>query len=344
MAPSRSRVCLIDAGGTIAQVRKGTTLSYDDNPQALAFLTDSERRALEQLGLADAVHLFAKDSTDIAPADWGVIAQAIVDRLDDFDGFVVSHGTDTMAYTSSVLSWMLGPVNKPIIITGAQIPMRDEASNGRTDGWPNLVNAVVAAGDGRIREVAVVFGNAILRGNRVTKTSAVELDAYESPNARPLARIGKHVSYAPDYELPEFKLIAPSIPSHWPRIAFVKCVPGLDALWLKESLANGVDGCVLETFLSGSAPPQVMATAWESGIPWLLCLAGNTGISDAYYHESLYWFERGLLVSGRDITREAAYCKLMWALADSRDTGSAVALLKQNLAGEMQTSARPYHP
>jgi L-asparaginase len=340
---ARRRLCVVDAGGTIAQVRGSASLSYDENAEPLAFLTGEERGVLERLGVIDAVHLFAKDSTVIEPSDWSLIAQSISDRMDRFDGFVVTHGTDSLAYTSSVLSWMLGPVGKPVVVTGAQIPMRDDASYGRTDGWANLVSSVVVASQGRVQEVVVVFGSRILRGNRATKGNVVELDAFESPNFRDLGRVGKEVVYHPAYTAPRFALDGRSIPKVWPRVLFVKAVPGLDQTWLTRALADGVDGCVLETFASGSVPPGVVHAVQRSDIPCLLCLPGATGAADAFYYEPLYWLEGGLIVSGRDMTREAAYCKLMWALADSRNRESVHALLKADLAGEMQTEALPSH-
>jgi len=337
------RVCVVDAGGTIAQVRAGADLSYEKEVQPLGFLTEADRKVLEGLGVADAVHLFAKDSTVITPADWSLIGRTITERFDHFDGFVVTHGTDSLVYTASILSWMLGPIAKPVVVTGAQIPMRDQAAHGRTDAWANLVSSVLVAGQARIREVAVVFGSRILRGNRATKIRVVELDAIESPNLRELGRIGKDVVYDPAYTPPRFALDGPSIPARWPRVLVVKAVPGLDPELVRAALAQGFDGCALETFSSGSIPPELLAVAERSGIPWLLCMPGYTGISDAFYYEPTYWLERGMIVSGRDMTREAAYCKLMWTLADGRDHEAAVALMKQDLAGEMQATARPVH-
>ena len=337
------RLCIVDAGGTIAQVRGTASLTYDQNAEPLAFLTETERRILERLGVVEAVHLFAKDSTVIQPDDWSLIARTISDRMDRFDGFVVTHGTDSLAYTSSVLSLMLGRIRKPVVITGAQIPMRDEAADGRTDGWANLVSSVVVASQGRVQEVVVVFGSRILRGNRATKSNVVELDAFESPNFRHLGRVGKDVVYHPEYVAPHFALDGPSIPKVWSRVLFVKAVPGLDRDWLAAALANGVDGCVLETFASGSVPPEVITVVEQSELACLLCLPGATGAADAFYYEPAYWLERGMIVSGRDITREAAYCKLMWALADSRNRESVLALLNADVAGEMQADAKSSH-
>ena len=335
------RILVVDAGGTIAQVRAGSELGYEQSDAPLAFLSVEERELLAALAHVEGVRLFAKDSTVITPTDWGLIAEAITARLREFDGFVVTHGTDSLAYTASALSWMLGQLDRPVVVTGAQMPMRDASVQGRSDGWSNLVNAVKVAVDGRIPEVSVVFGSQVLRGNRSTKSRVTFLDAFESPSFPALAHIGREIAYSPFYLAPECAISAPSRPSSWPHLAFLKAFPGLSPATVAR-LLDDCDGCVVEVFSSGSLPPQLLRTLHESRRPCVLSLPGGTGITDSFRYEPAYWHEEELVVSARDMTREAAITKLTWALADGRAPAEAVELVRRNLAGEMQTRTLPY--
>ena len=131
------------------------------------------------------------DSSNIAVQDWNKIGRVIARRYEEFDGFVVLHGTDTMAYTASALSFMLEGLRKPVVLTGAQIPL----CMMRSDGLDNIVNAILIAASDRVHEVCLFFGGKLLRGNRSTKTSADLLEAFDSPNAPCLAETGIEIQY-----------------------------------------------------------------------------------------------------------------------------------------------------
>lgn len=337
-----TRLLFFDGGGTIGQVRKSGRLGYIEDGKALSFLQAEERRLLTDLGVTDAVQPFNKDSTLVGPSDWAAIARTIHENAHRFDGFVISQGTDSLAYTASALSWMLGPLEKPVVLTGSMIPMRDDAAMGRTDGWANLVNAVRVAGAARIREVAIVFGNRILRGNRATKAGTFDLDGFASPNHSGLGYIGKDIAYAPEYRPPTFRTERIMIPDHWPTVGWVKSFPGLSPETIRSYLRQ-LEGCVLETFASGSLPLEIIDELHSAEIPSVMCLPGNQGPKDAFYFDPGLWVEDRLVASGRDMTREACVTKLMWALAVSRDKKAAVELLRQSVAGEMEEEIRPYY-
>ena len=131
------------------------------------------------------------DSSDITVREWNMIGRAIAERYDDYDGFVVLHGTDTMAYSASALSFMLEGLNKPVVYTGSQIPL----CQLRSDGRDNLITAMTIAASGRIHEVCLYFHGALLRGNRSTKLSSDRFTAFESPNAPHLADVGIVIQY-----------------------------------------------------------------------------------------------------------------------------------------------------
>lgn len=337
------RICVIDAGGTIAQVRAAGRLRYEDRTaEALKFLNPSERSILEHLGVVEAVHLFSMDSTLMQPEQWTAIASAIKETGGRFDAFVVTHGTDSLAYTASALSWLLGPIGQPVVLTGAQIPLRDEAAMGRSDSWSNLLNAVRVARAAKIHEVAVVFGSRVLRGNRTTKSNVFGLDAFSSPNYPELATVGIDIAYAPGYLPPRYSPRCGQIPERWPRVAAFKAFPGLEPRLMEAMLSSGLDGCVVEVFPSGSLPPELTAVLHAAGLPCLLCLPGSVGIGDTFRYEPGYWIEGNLLVSARDMTREAAIAKLVWSLGVARGD-EALDLLRSDLAGEMQAGKTRYH-
>jgi L-asparaginase len=222
------------------------------------------------------------------------------------------------------------------------IPMRDDAALGRTDGWANLVNAVRVAAAGRIREVAIVFGSRILRGNRATKAGTFDLDGFASPNHSGLGYIGKDIAYVPDYRPPKFKTERVMIPDRWPTVGWVKSFPGLVPETLRPYLRQ-LEGCVLETFGSGSLPLEVINEFHTAEIPSVMCLPGNQGPKDAYYFDPGLRVEDRLVVSGRDMTREAAVTKLMWAVGVNREKEGAAQLLRESIAGEMEEEVRPYY-
>lgn len=273
------------------------------------------------------------DSSDISPEHWLTMAQLIERHYDEVDGVVILHGTDTMAFTSSALAFMLQNLSKPVVITGSQLPI----SAVRTDAVQNLINAVYVAGYPatglpRIPEVVLCFWDKILRGCRATKISAAGLDGFASPNYPALGRIGEHIELdtrllrkggKPGEEL----LVAEEIGSASMKDVHVVSIaihPAFQAEQLEAivTLPN-VRGVVLSTFGTGNVQSDAkildVLEAAISGEESACVVVNVTQCVQGSVEMGLYAGSSGLLergvVSGLDLTPEAAFAKLYWALA-----------------------------
>ncbi|MCS6833321.1 MAG: asparaginase [Flammeovirgaceae bacterium] len=267
------------------------------------------------------------DSSDIQVSHWQTLAKIIEDFYDDFDGFVILHGTDTMAYTASALSFMLENLNKPVILTGAQLPI----GATRTDARENLLSAIEIAGtkhNGRpiLTEVCIYFNTLLLRGNRAKKVQNFEFTAFKSYNYPPLAVAGIHIEYAQQNFLPY-----PSLPPRFyyqleTRIALIKLFPGItEAVFRAQLELPELKGVVLETFGSGNAPTvpwltRSLAEAIERGVIVLNVTQASGGrVKQGKYATSVHLEKIGV-IGGGDITTEAAITKMMFLLANYDST------------------------
>ena len=283
------------------------------------------------------------DSSNVAPHNWIELATILRDNYARYDGFVVLHGTDTMSYTASALSFMLENLAKPVVFTGSQIPI----GVLRTDGRENLITAIEIAGarcDGRpvVPEVSLYFQNRLFRANRTTKRSAEALSAFRSYNYPPLAEVGVNIAY----NLPA--ILHPTEVSPQLRIAtrladgieVVKLFPGLGENILRAMLsAPGLRAVVLETFGAGNAPTnewfiRVLKEAIGRGIIILnITQCGGGKVSMELYETGLRLQEIGVLC-GHDMTTEAAVTKLMYVLGLGLPDDRTRALLRRPLRGE----------
>lgn len=282
------------------------------------------------------------DSSEMNIEHWQEIACLIAGNYDQYDGFVVLHGSDTMAYTASALSFMLEGLNKPVIFTGSQLPI----GVIRTDGKENLITAIEIAAERRadgnplIREVGVYFDYTLFRGNRCTKDSAENFEAFRSPNFRPLAVAGVHLHYNDDifFESESKELVLRDKMSD--QVLLIKLFPGMRFEFLTRIVEmEQLKGLVIESFGSGNGPQDpVFAKALkdfsERGGVILNITQCNSGSVSAGMYASSNVFEVAGVISGGDMTTEAAVTKLMYLLANAPDQ-DIKQLLRKSIRGEM---------
>jgi len=283
------------------------------------------------------------DSSDISPDVWKKIAQTIAERYNEFDGFVVLHGTDTMAYSASALSFMLTNLEKPVIFTGAQLPI----GMLRTDGKENLITAIelAAAKENNlpmVPEVCIYFENRLLRGNRTTKYSAEHFDAFASPNMAPLAEAGLQIRYNRNLiRYPTVRRPLSLLTNLDTSIAILKLFPGIGQ-GVVHSILNtpGLHGLVLETYGTGNAPTldwfinELRAFIEGGGIVLNVtqCPAGHVEMG---LYETSARLQSAGVISGQDITTEAAVAKMMVILGSSLPREKAERMLTHSLCGEI---------
>ncbi len=279
------------------------------------------------------------DSSNISVPEWNRIASVIYERRDDFSGFVVLHGTDTMAYSASALSFMLQGLGKPIIFTGSQIPL----STLRSDGKDNLITSVMIAGEGVVREVCLYFGGRLLRGNRAMKVSADGLLAFDSPSYPPLAEAGITVKYnmdvigasRADEGIPTLSLFS-NVP-----IGVLKIFPGIQFGLFEEIMTEKLSGIVLESFGAGNIPMgegsllPIIKKAFSAGAVVTVCSQCPSGtVSLGEYETSSELVSAGA-VSGHDMTTEAAIAKLYYLFSLGLDKDEIKKKMEKNIAGEL---------
>ncbi len=260
------------------------------------------------------------DSSGITPEEWRQLATMIEEEYDNFDGFVILHGTDTMSYTASVLSFMFRRLAKPIILTGSQLPV----GRLRTDGKENLITAIEIAsakkedGSPRIQEVCIFFNNYLMRGNRTCKVSSERFKAFKSYNYPELAYVGIDIQYndsfirsqKSDKKLKVYKEMNPNV-------VVLKIFPGMTEEVLKSILSiEGLRGVVLETFGSGNAPMtdwfiNALKDAIARGILIINVTQCESGRVDMLRYETGQELYNIGVICGYDMTTEAALAKMM---------------------------------
>jgi L-asparaginase len=284
------------------------------------------------------IHEYAPliDSSNMAPTDWQLIADDIKANYQEYDGFVILHGTDTMAYTASALSFMLQGLSKPVIVTGSQIPL----AQLRSDGQTNLLNALYIAANYPVAEVCLFFNNKLFRGNRTTKAHADGFDAFASPNFPLLLEAGIKIN------LRAGKISVPSdIPLEVARISpqpigVVTLYPGISTEIFNNMLQQPVKALILLTFGVGNAPqdPALLSTlkqADERGIVLVnltQCFQGKVNMGGYATGNAL---AKAGVIGGADMTIEAALAKLHFLLSKDMPAKAIKQAMQDNLAGEL---------
>lgn len=342
----RPKILIIYTGGTIGMIENVETRALE--PFNFNHLIENVPKIqlldidIESVEFPDPI-----DSSSMNTSHWQSIARVIEQHYADFDGFVVLHGTDTMAYTASALSFMLENLDKPVIITGSQLPIGDV----RTDGEENLITALQVAsarthsGEAVVREVAILFEDYLWRGNRATKHSSDNFCAFSSDNYPALASFGLGIHYNREVLLNQPP--KGDLKVHYnfdTNVMMVDLFPGIQEKVVRHMFNTpGIRGIVLKTFGSGNGPSDpwfisALKEAIDRGIVIVnISQCSNGSVMPGRYSAGLGISQTGV-ISGHDLTAEASVTKLMHLLGSSADNETVKEMMSRSLCGEMTTS------
>lgn len=343
MIPSNTSVLLIYTGGTIGMIENTETGALEN------FNFEQLQKHVPELRKSNCTidsYQFdpPMDSSDMEPEAWRKLVKIICDNYDRFNGFVILHGTDTMAYTASALSFMLEGLDKPVILTGSQLPI----GVLRTDGKENLMTSIEIASaqdtDGKplVPEVCIFFENHLMRGNRTTKMNAENFNAFRSFNYPVLAEAGIHIKY--NHSLIHHTREKQELKPHYlldTNIAVLKLFPGIHENVVAATLSiDGLRAVVLETYGSGNAPRKqwflrLLREASARGIVIVNVTQCSAGTVEMERYETGYHLLQSGIVSGYDSTTESAVTKLMFLLGHGYTPEEIRERMSRPIAGEI---------
>ena len=337
MSPNITSILLIYTGGTIGMI---------ENPETGALenfnLEQLKKHVPELQNFTFHIDTYQfdppMDSSDMDPEAWRKLVHIISDHYDRYTGFVILHGTDTMAYSASAISFMLENLSKPVIFTGSQIPL----GQIRSDGRDNIISSLLIAASGQVHEVCIYFNGVLLRGNRSTKRSSDQFEAFESPNDAPLAHAGIQIEYkkrvlrpasSEPFRLQPFKELP---------IGVIKIFPGIQFDYFESLMTDKLKGVVLETFGAGNIPGSaqnallpIIDRAYKNGTIITVCSQCSQGAVSLGTYAASSALRRVGAVNGRDMTTEAALAKSYYLLSISDDMAFVKAQMQRNLCGEL---------
>ena len=336
---SKKKILIIYTGGTIGMIA---------SPNGYIPVPNTIRSTLDGLSIMRhpdmpswEIYEFDRllDSSNMGVAEWNHLGRIIFEKYNDYDGFVILHGTDTMAYSASAMSFMLRGLEKPVVFTGSQIPLCEI----RSDGLENIFNSICIAAEGKAREVSICFSGKLLRGNRSVKLSSDRLIAFESPNYPHLAEAGINIQYN------ESALAMPRpVPSGLRLVEFrelpigvIKVFPGIQFPLFEGIMTESLKAIVLETFGAGNIPASgnsllpIIKKAFDNGIILTVCSQCLQGrVSLGTYETSQGLSEVGA-VSGVDMTTEAAVAKLYYLFSVGYSKEKIKEMMPRDLCGEL---------
>ncbi|WP_299203045.1 asparaginase [uncultured Amphritea sp.] len=342
----KKHILILHTGGTIGMCSSAQGYVPDDGFKALL----STRLQLQQS--AASTHPLPDyeliefeqliDSSNLMPADWSKIGQMLIERWNDYDGFIVLHGTDTMAYTASALSFILQGIDKPVIITGSQIPL----SELRNDALDNLVTSLILAGNFAIPEVCIYFNGRLLRGNRSRKVKSSELNAFDSPNFAWLGQVGIHIELqyelllkqgTPHFTLPQFNPDA---------VVMAQVYPGISARVIDALLdSDQVRALILQSYGVGNPPDknQALIASLERASDRGVVILNTTQCYQGSVYQGAYATGETLnrigVIPGSDLTLEAAFTKLHFLIANGCDPF----YIRENITRPLCGECSPVH-
>jgi len=348
---------MIDSNATVLLIYTGGTIGMVENPDtgALEPFNFSHLRSnvpeIKRLNFSVESYLFDPpiDSSDVSLEIWQQMARVIEAHYNDYDGFVILHGTDTMAYTASALSFMLENLTKPVILTGSQLPI----GKLRTDGKENLITALEIAADKDasghpvVPELCIYMQNLLMRGNRTKKINADHFSAFNSPNYPCLAQAGLDIRYDDKYILPPDYTLPVRFNYEMDRhMVILKLFPGITEEVVQAHLEiPGLKGVILETYGTGNSPifpwfTERLSHAVKSGVVIVNVTQCLYGAVEMHRYENGQRLEQIGVISGYDITAEAALAKLMALFGKGLSPAEVSRLMQVSLRGELTVRGR----